>query len=474
MNNNKNLLHFESETAGRLLFRLTWPVILSLLAQGLYNFVDSIFLSNFGEEVLSAISLASIVQNIVAALFTGIATGMNAIISKALGETDNQCAKHAVFNGCIVQGLLALLLSILSVWFVPIYFLESSSDLNVIQYGVDYLRPCMLFSVVVASQITLESLLQSTGQTRLILVCQLVGVTVNLGLDPILIFGTKSVPALGVSGAAYATMAGQLSAAVTGYILNVKNNSILMKKMFHENRFSWQMVRKVLCIGLPVSFLFVASNICNYIINRVLINFAPTANSAFGLYMKVEQMALIPHKGFQSGMLTSIAYFYGKRDMIRIRSLLIRGTQFIAGWSIICGLVFLFLPQFVLAPFNSTENMLRIGIPAVQIVGSTFLLSGFASAMGAFFQAIGKSSVFLIVTLSRQIFVRIPIALALSKTGIISAIWWSWPVSEVLSDIVSVFFFVHFYRNIKSEIALHLLNGNRSMSGPQAIRSSEQ
>lgn len=449
---NESIFEFEALSDRKLLLRLTWPVIFSLLVQGLYNFVDSIYLSNFGEAVLSALSFASIVQNIVTALLTGIVTGMNAIISKALGEANYSHAKNAVFNGCVIQGIFALFISVLSIWLVPLYFAESSGDSEVIVHGVAYLRPCMLFAFFVASQITFEGLLQSTGRTKLMLVCQLIGASVNIVLDPILIFGFAGFRGLGVSGAAYATITGQICAAICGYFLNVKYNKSITSNILYTNKVDLSMVGRVLGIGLPVSFLFIASNICNYIVNRILLLFGSTANSAFGLYTRVEQLALVPHKGFQSSMLTSIAYFYGKRDMARLRTLFICGVQFIAGWSIFCGLFFIAAPQLTLAPFQPTESMLYIGLPAVQIVGSTFLLSGFASALGAFFQAIGKSSVFLIITLCRQVFVRIPVALLLATTGLVASIWWSWPISEVLSDIVSAVFFVHFYRKIKKEI----------------------
>ncbi len=454
MKQRKGIYDWQTLSDSKLLLTLSWPVFLSMLAQGLYNFVDSIYLSQLGEEVLSAVSLAYIVQDVTATVMIGIATGMNAIISRAIGAGDIDRAKSATVSGCVLQLGFAALVSITAAWTVPAYFQGSSTNETVVRLGIQYLQPCMFAASAVAMQITLERLLQSTGLSFHMMICQGCGLLVNVILDPIMIFGLCGFPVFGISGAAYATIAGQLTAALTAVVLNIRFNGILIDRIFTKKRLQWRIAGRICYEGLPVAALFLASNACNYVANRILIHFSSTANAAFGLYVKVETIALTANKAFQSGLLTALSFFYGQRNYPRIRSMLKTGFIFIVSWCTACAILFIVMPKQILAPFHPTAEMLRIGIPAMRTIGSTFLLCGYVSTMGAFYQSVGRSVVFLAITLSRQILVRIPAMLLLTKLGEAAYIWWAWPISEVLSDLLTVLIFIRLFRQLRNEMLM--------------------
>ena len=435
----------------RMLFRLAWPVILSMLVQGLYNIIDSIYLSRLGEEVLSAMSLAAVVQTFMAAFFGGIATGMNAVASKALGQNDPDRAKGTVVSGFSLQILLVLGFTAFGIWGVPSYFKGITANEAVIGFGLSYLCPCLYFSFLTASQITFERLLQASGMPRYMMICQIAGFGVNLLLDPMLIFGLLGFPALGCAGAAYATIIGQAIAAALAVLFNIRRNRLLFGELFTKKRFSLRIVGKVAYIGIPSAISGIAVSLSAYVVNRILIGFSTTANAAFGIYAKVESFAIIPGSGFSAALLTLLAFFYGKKDLVKMRELLKACFVCIGSWFWFCAFIFLFFPGIVLAPFHPTPQMTEVGIPAFRIIGSTFLLSGFMFVIGAFLQSIGKSVYSLVITLSRQLLVRIPLAILLSGFRSVSLIWWCWPISEIVSDCVSVSFFVYSYHRIKKE-----------------------
>lgn len=453
MARNQSIIDTQNLPEYRLLLRLSLPVILSLLFQGLYSLVDSIYLSALGEQVLSATSLAFVVQNLVAAFLSGISTGMNATISRALGAQAFGKARAAVFAGILVQGVVVAGFTAFGIWGVPAYFAGSTSDAGVIASGIAYLKPCMVFTIAAAAQITLERLLQSVGLTSFTLISQAAGTVVNIALDPILIFGWFGIPAMGIEGAAVATILGQVTAAAFALYFNLSKNRILFCGQSHWREGS-KLFGEICRIGLPSAAMGVAASAGNYCINWLLISFSPTSNAAFGVYTKLQSIALMPTQGFFTGLVTMIAFFYGQRNLKRIHSTLLWGVRMIGGWSVFCACVFFFLPEVMLSIFHPTEQMLQVGVPAFRIIGSTFLLSGFMMVLNAFFQAVGRSMFSLVTSLSRQIFVRIPAALLLARLGEINLLWLCWPISEVVSDIVCVAAFVYLLRKIQTQLRL--------------------
>lgn len=435
----------------RMVFLLSSPVILSLLVQGLYNLVDSIFLSRLGEDVLSAVSLAFVFQSLCTSFFSGIATGINALVSRAIGADNKDRAQNYVASGVVIQILLCIVVMFIGFFWTRFYFFSSTSNINVITNGVEYLQPLLCFSFFSCSQITFERLLQAVGMAKYMFCSQLLGTAINFILDPVLIFGLLGFPKLGVLGASIATLIGQASAAGLAVYFNVSKNKVI----FESFRFKIKKVfiKEICWIGLPTSSVGIAGAIGNYYMNIVLIDYMSTANAAFGVYTKLQEVALMPTQGFGAGLVTQLSFFYGSRNMYKIKRSLIAGTVLIEIWSLICFCCFFFIPELLMMPFSPTEQMIEIGIPCFRIIGTTYLVSGAMLALNSFFQAIGKSIFSIAISVSRQILVRIPVAAFLVQFSNIDLIWLCWPVSEVASDAVSLTFFVYAYRKLKRQIA---------------------
>ena len=451
----RNIVELQNLPNGRLLMQLAWPLILSLLVQGAYSIVDSIYLSRLGEEALSAISLAFVAQSLVVSITSGIANGMNTVVSESLGAGDYPRAKKAVFNVLVIQLFLIAVLVVLGITYVPRYFATSTSNSAVIELGVSYLAPCFILGFSTVGQVTCERILQSTGLSRYSMYSQVSGSVVNIILDPILIFGLGPVPALGVAGAAYATITGQFVAMVIAVYFNIKKNRLIFSKPFNDFAFDWKILGRICYIGIPTAAMGIAASLGNYYINRILIAFSSTSNSAFGVYTKLQSVALMPTQGIASALVTVLAFFCGKQDLKRIKSVLKTGMIALGTWNGFCGFSFIVFPRLLLSLFNPTEQMIRVGLPCFRIIGTTYFLSGLMMGLGSFLQATGKSIYSFVMSLSRQVFVRIPAAFFLSRLGNINMIWWSWPISEIVSDIVNVFFFVIVFRQLKRKFAIN-------------------
>jgi Na+-driven multidrug efflux pump len=288
---------------------------------------------------------------------------------------------------------------------------------------------------------------------------QITGTAVNSVLDPILIFGLFGLPSLGARGAAYATIIGQSCAALIALFFNFKRNGLLFENILKEARFSWQYAFTICKIGIPTSTVGIAASIGNYYINRILIGFFDTANAAFGIYTKLQSVALIPTQGIGSGLVTMIAFFLGKKDSQKIKKSIKAGLVMIGVWGTICFIGFVFFPKVLFMPFNPTKKMLEVGLPAFRIIGITYLISGYMLVLNSFFQATGRSIFSLAVSVSRQILVRVPVAYLLAKFDKINLIWWCWPISEIVSDIVTLLIFIYAYSALMKLLGTQRLLG---------------
>ena len=461
MSGTRSIIELQAFSERKMLMHLAWPVILSLLVQGFYSLVDSFYLSRLGEEVLSAVSISFVIQNLATGFFGGIATGMNVLISKAIGAGRFEEAKSAVINGIAVQAVLVVCFMAFGIWGVPLYFRGTTSIENVIAYGIQYLTPCMLFVVASAGQVTFERFLQSTGVTKYMLIAQGTGSIVNIVLDPIMIFGLFGFPAMGVRGAAYATIIGQFVAFAIAVFFNFKRNKLVFSGL--SLRFlNWGTSKTVCKIGIPLAATSIAGNFGNYFVNRILIGFSAAANAAFGVYAKLQSVALMPTQGFSAALVTMYAFFYGKRDLHRIKKSLITGEVVVGIWNFLCFLFFFIFPVPVLGIFNASVEMVSVGKYCFRIIGLTYLTSGLMTGLAAFFQSIGKSIYALLVSLSRQVLVRVPVAYYLASFGNVNIVWWCWPISEITSDIVIISIFVRVYKRFKCELQSDIAIDNKT------------
>ena len=409
---------------GKLLFNMSLPMMISMLVQALYNIVDSIFVAKLSENALTAVSLAFPLQTLLIAVATGTGVGMNALLSKSLGEHDFKKANKIADNGIFLYVLSYIVFLIL---------------------GFTVVKPFY------ASQIFFERLLTSTGRTIFSMTSQLCGAITNIILDPILIFGLLGAPKMGVTGAALATVIGQCVAGIIACVCNHKfNHEVSLNiKGFRPD---WTLIGHIYAIGIPSIIMQSIGSVMTYCMNRILIEFSSTATAVFGVYFKLQSFFFMPVFGLNNGITPIIAYNYGAKQRkrmiktIKLSLIVAFCLTFIGFFS------FEAIPQVLLGMFNASEDMLTIGVPALRIIGIHYLIAWFCIVIGTVFQALGKAVFSMIVSIMRQLVVLIPAAYILAKLGGLHTVWWSFPIAEVISLLVTLFFFIKIYREIISKI----------------------
>ena len=438
---------------GKLLFNMSLPMMISMLVQALYNIVDSIFVAKLSENALTAVSLAFPLQTLLIAVGTGTGVGMNALLSKSLGEKNFKKANATASNAAVLYFFSYLVFFILGFTIVrPFYASQiGNADQEIMELGIEYLSTVMIFSFGLLAQVFFERLLTSTGRTIFSMTSQLTGAITNIILDPILIFGLLGAPKMGVTGAAVATVIGQCVAAlVAGFCNHRYNHDVKLK--FHGFRLDFHIIGTIYAVGIPTIIMQSIGSVMTYCMNRILIEFSSTATAVFGVYFKLQSFFFMPVFGLNNGITPIIAYNYGagqrKRMLKTIKlSMLVAFCLTFIGF-----LCFEGIPQILLSLFNASDEMLTIGIPALRIIGIHYLIAWFCIVSGTVFQALGKAFFSMIVSIMRQLFVLIPAAYILAKLGGLHVVWWSFPIAEVISLMVSSFFLVRINRTIISRV----------------------
>ena len=438
---------------GKLLFNMSLPMMISMLVQALYNIVDSIFVAKLSENALTAVSLAFPLQTLLIAVGTGTGVGMNALLSKSLGEKNFKKANATASNAAILYFFSYLVFFILGFTIVrPFYASQiGNADQEIMELGIEYLSTVMIFSFGLLAQVFFERLLTSTGRTIFSMTSQLTGAITNIILDPILIFGLLGAPKMGVTGAAVATVIGQCVATlVAGFCNHRYNHDVKLK--FHGFRLDFHIIGTIYAVGIPTIIMQSIGSVMTYCMNRILIEFPSTATAVFGVYFKLQSFFFMPVFGLNNGITPIIAYNYGagqrKRMLKTIKlSMLVAFCLTFIGF-----LCFEGIPQILLGMFNASDEMLTIGVPALRIIGIHYLIAWFCIVSGTVFQALGKAFFSMIVSIMRQLFVLIPAAYILAKLGGLHVVWWSFPIAEVISLMVSSFFLVRINRTIISRV----------------------
>ena len=438
---------------GKLLFNMSLPMMISMLVQALYNIVDSIFVAKLSENALTAVSLAFPLQTLLIAVGTGTGVGMNALLSKSLGEKNFKKANVTASNAAVLYFFSYLVFFILGFTIVrPFYASQiGNADQEIMELGIEYLSTVMIFSFGLLAQVFFERLLTSTGRTIFSMTSQLTGAITNIILDPILIFGLLGAPKMGVTGAAVATVIGQCVAAlVAGFCNHRYNHDVKLK--FHGFRLDFHIIGTIYAVGIPTIIMQSIGSVMTYCMNRILIEFSSTATAVFGVYFKLQSFFFMPVFGLNNGITPIIAYNYGagqrKRMLKTIKlSMLVAFCLTFIGF-----LCFEGIPQILLGMFNASDEMLTIGVPALRIIGIHYLIAWFCIVSGTVFQALGKAFFSMIVSIMRQLFVLIPAAYILAKLGGLHVVWWSFPIAEIISLMVSSFFLVRINRTIISRV----------------------
>lgn len=430
-----------------LLLSMAFPMMISMLVQALYNIVDSVFVSMLNENALTAVSLAFPIQSLMIAVGAGTGVGINAILSRSLGEKEQESANKAAENGIFLAAVSYLVFLVLGLAIVRPFYLSQTSDPQIVEYGVSYLSIVCAFSFGMFFQMTAEKLLQSTGRTFYTMITQGVGAVLNIIFDPIMIFGLFGFPAMGVAGAAAATVFGQIVAAILAIFFNVKINKDIQIS-FRGFRPDGKMIARIYSVGVPSIIMQAIGSLMTYGMNLILIQFTSTATAVFGVYYKVQSFVFMPVFGLNNGMVPIIAYNYGAGNRSRVKKVTKLSVMYAVAIMLIGLAVFQIIPDKLLGLFNASENMLSIGVPALRTISLSFLFAGFCIVIGSLFQALGNGVYSLCVSAARQLVVLLPVAYLLSLTGNVDNVWFAFPIAEVMSLCVTLFF----YRRINKKI----------------------
>lgn len=430
---------------GKLLLSMSVPMMISMLVQALYNIVDSMFVAQLNENALTAVSLAFPIQNLMIAVGTGTGVGVNALVSRSLGEKNTEHANKAANNGVYLSLFSFLAFALLTGIFGKIFFQVQTEDAQIISYGADYVRIVGIMSFGIFFQFIFERLLQSTGKTLYTMVTQSLGAIINIILDPIMIFGLFGFPRMEVAGAALATVVGQIVAASLAFWFNVRKNKELHISIT-KYRLSGIVVKQIYSVGIPSIIMASIGSVMTFGMNKILMAFTSTATAVFGVYFKLQSFIFMPVFGLNNGLVPIAAYNYGARKPNRIMKSIKLSIIYAEAIMFVGVLIFQFFSADLLGIFNASDSMLEIGVPALRIISLSFLLAGFGIVCSSVFQALGHGMLSLIVSVLRQLVVLLPAAFILSRTGGLSVIWWAFPIAEIFAGVISFIFIRHVYR----------------------------
>lgn len=434
----------------KLIINMSLPIIISMLVQAFYNIVDSYFVAQINEQSLTAVSLAFPAQNLMIGVATGTAVGVNALLSRALGEKNSALANKIAENGVFLAFVGYAIFLVFGLFGSRLFFASQTNVESIIEYGVSYLTIVCCFSFGLFGQIIFERLMQSTGRTIYSMFTQGLGAIINIILDPIFIF----VFDMGVTGAAVATVIGQIIAFLLAMFLNARKNPDIRLKLagFRPDK---KLIVRIYAIGIPSIIMVAIGSIMTFLMNMILIVYTAgkeTAATVFGVYFKLNSFIFMPIFGLNNGIIPIIAYNYGAQN----RKRMVRTIQLAVTYAMVCMLIgfiiFEVFPGPLLSIFNASESMMEIGIPALRIIATPFIVAGACIALGSVFQALGYAVYSMITSIARQLIVLIPSAYILARIGQNigndNLVWYSYPIAEVASLLMTIWLFIRLYRNV--------------------------
>ncbi len=431
----------------QLIISMSLPMMISMLVQALYNVVDSMFVARLNEQALTAVTLAFPMQNLMIAVGSGTGVGINALLSRSLGEKEFERSDAAANNGLLLTMFNFVLFLLIGIFVSRPFIASQTSNEMVLEYGATYLRIVNCCSIGLFFQMTFERLLQSTGRTMYSMISQTAGAVINIIFDPIMIFGLAGFPRLGVAGAAYATVLGQVCASIIGMVLNLKKNPDINFSFRAILSPKAAIIKEIYFVGIPSIAMMSIGSLMTYLMDLILKTFSETAIAVFGVYFKLQSFFFMPVFGLNNGLIPVLSYNYGARSRARIQEALRFSMALAAGIMAVGTLVFQLFPRQLLAIFDASEEMVHIGTAALRIISVGFVIAAFCIVMGSIFQAFSKSYYSLIVSVGRQLVVLIPVAYLLSLLGNVKLVWWAFPIAELVSLAISWYFFRKLYQS---------------------------
>ena len=426
------------QPVNRLLVSMSVPMMVSMLVQALYNVVDSIFVASLSEDALTAVSLAFPWQNLMIAVGVGTGVGVNAWLSRCLGEKDQRSANATAENGIFLAMASYLVFAVTGMLISRPFFTLQTSSAVIAEEGFQYMWIGSVFGIGLFLQTMNEKILASTGRTNLTMVSQLAGAAINIVLDPIMIFGLFGFPALGVAGAAIATVTGQIIGGLLGVWFNSRLNREIQIR-FRGFRPDRGIIGHIYSVGLPSIILQSIGSIMTFSMNQILISFSTTAAAVLGVYFKLQSFVFMPIFGLNNGMVPIVAYNYGAAKPVRIMKTLKLAIAYALSIMGVGLLLFQLLPGVFLDLFQASDNMKSIGIPALRIISLCFVPAGFGIICGSFFQAMGHGMIAMWVSIVRQLGALIPLAWLLSRTGQLNLVWLAFPLAEIVAVVITTF-----------------------------------
>ncbi len=432
---------------GKLVFTMSLPMIISMLVQACYNIIDSIYISRFSEEALAAISYAFPAQNLMIGFATGVGVGVNALLSKSLGEKNYARANRTAGNGLLLSSVSYLLFLLFGLFGANWFISFQTKTESIIRYGTEYLSICCGFSFGIFGEILFERYMQATGRTLLTMFTQGLGAIVNIILDPIFIFGYFGLPTMGAKGAAIATVIGQILAFILAVILNhFKNPDVnLSAAAFKPEKF---IIGRILEVGVPSILMMAVGSLMTTGMNKILNKFSDLAVTVFGVYFKLQSFIFMPVFGLNNGVIPIVAFNFGARHRKRMLSAVKIGVIAATGFMLLGLLVMQLLPAQALSLFEASEEMLSIGVPALRIISTSYIFAGACIAISSVFQALGHGTYSTIVSVARQLLILLPVAYLFSLTGKLNMVWLAYPIAEIMSITVTLLLFFRLYKRI--------------------------
>ncbi|MCD7837050.1 MAG: MATE family efflux transporter [Lachnospiraceae bacterium] len=430
----------------RLLINMSLPMMISMLVQALYNIVDSIFVSQINEYALRAVSLAFPIQSLMIAVAVGTAVGVNAFLSRTLGEGKYEKAGIIAGNGIFLAAMSYFLFLLIGIFVSRPFFATQTDIAQVRDYGVTYLTICCSAGIGIFLQTTAERLLQATGKTFLTMITQGIGAIINLILDPILIFGYFGMPQMGVAGAAAATVTGQIIAALIAIIFNLRFNREIHFS-FKGLKPNGRLILQIYKVGAPSIVVQAIGSVMTYGMNLILSAFG-AAQTVFGIYFKLQSFVFMPAFGLNNGMVPIVAYNYGAGNRQRVTDTIKSSVKYGVGIMLIGLAIMQLFPEQLLTMFNATGEILEIGVPALRIISLCFCFAGFSIVAGSSFQALGNGVYSMLVSVARQLCVLLPAAKLLSLSGNVKLIWCAFPIAEIVGTALSVLFLISIYKKV--------------------------
>ena len=417
---------------GKLLAVMSLPMMISMLVQALYNAVDAMFVARVSEEALTAVSLAFPFQNVMIAVGVGSGVGVNALVSRFLGRGDRAAAERIANVQNFLSVCYALVFALLGGLFARRFFLMQTDSPVIVEHGATYLSICTLFCLGMFYGQNWEKLLVATGNSVLSMVCQATGAVVNIILDPVLIFGLGPFPRLEVAGAAWATVIGQVVAALLALFFCMKYNKATRFRL-RQMLPSWSIVRDICSIGVPSTLTVCLGSVISYGMNAIVLPFSTTAAAVFGVWLKLQYFAFMPVFGMNNGTIAIYSYNYGSGRLDRVKATLRLAILVCVCVTLAAGAVYALFPAAMLGLFQASENMLGLGVPALRICACSLVFGGMSVIFSSSYQSLGYSGLTLLVSACRQMLFPLPLAWLLSRTGILERVWLAIPVSEAVT-----------------------------------------